>query len=862
MDGLNWQRVEEVFHGALHLNATDRVEFLARECDGDNYLREQVESLIAASENGNGFINQPALSLGMRVLATESVGSLLGRLISHYKIIGLLGNGGMGEVYLAEDCQLEREVALKFLAPGLVDDDEAIEQLITEARAIAKLENPNICIVHGIEQSEGRHFIVMQYVKGDTLATILKSGPLKLSCALEHAEQIVGALSAAHARGIIHRDIKPQNIVVTTDGQAKVLDFGLAKFVQQHPAVEQATGLQTLTAGSGVVVGTVAYMSPEQAKGEALDFHTDMFSFGIVLYQMLTGENPFLRQTSEETLAAIKTTEPPPLTKLPREVRGELGRIVCKCLQKDRAERFETTESLLAALRAQRRVIEPVDPAVLVSRAQRKRKLLQRFAITTVVLLVILLAAGGFIYLKLSTEYSLALLPIENKSADSDLDYLSKGLTHSLLDKFSYLPRLKVKAPTVIAPRTGEQPDIVKLGRELKVDAVLSGEIIKQGDVLLLHLRMLRTADGAPQWEQTFDLNTTDLFTLQNNITRSATSGLGLWLIGRDRSRLTKQQTDNHEALRAYLQGYKYFGKRDRDNILSAIKYFEQARELDPMFARTYAALAESYAIMINVAYGPLSPKQAMDIARYYARQAIEIDPSLSEGHAAMAIIKMRYYWEFPEAEQEFRKAIELKPDFAQAHYGYANLLALRGRFDESIKESEIARDLDPYSPLSKVNCGRALYYARRWDEAETYFRELVAADPDYPQFLHPLGLVLAQQGKFPQAVAVLEKLHDKDPLYAAASLGYVYGKAGRREDALRMIKELERFAKEKPVSPYEKALVYLGMGDKDNVFANLKQAYRDRYPNLINLRTDPIYDVLNGDPRFEDLTRRIGLTP
>jgi len=862
MNSVNWQRIEELFHEALQLEAAARAAFLSRECMGDEGLRKQVDSLIRESEDGNDFIDAPALSLGLKVIANGSAGSLVGQTISHYKIKRLLGEGGMGEVYLADDGRLERQVALKFLAPGLMGDEWAKEQLMREARAVARLENSNICAVHGIEQTDEHSFIVMQYVEGSTLSSLLRSGPLNLDRALNLAEQIVSALSAAHARGLIHRDIKPQNIMVTADEQVKVLDFGLAKFVQQQQEPGRADQSLTQTSQLGLIIGTVAYMSPEQTRGEVLDFRSDIFSFGIVLYEMLAGQNPFLRQSGPATIEAIKTDEPLSLTYFPGRPRDELMRILFKCLEKQPGRRFESTAQLLFTIQVQRQKhFERPDPAALQVRRLRKRQRVRLYSIAAISLFVLLLAGTVFVYSKLHAVQSLALMPITNQSGDARLDYLSEGLTRSLFDKFTYLPRLKVMAPTVLTARTGDQPNVINLGRELKVQAILSGEIVKRGDLARLHLKMLNTQDGSVMWDQEFDLTGADLFSLQNDITSKVTSSLGLWLFGSDRKHLTRRQTDNQDALNAYMQGRYYWSlKRDRENILTALKYFDQAIDLDPAFAKAYAGRSDCYALMPTVAYGPLPTREAMNKARYDARQAIDIDSSLAEAHTSLANIKLRYDWDWLQAEQEFKRAIELNPEYPPAHYGYTTLLALLGRFDESIRQGETARELDPYSPLAEMNYGRALYYAGRYDEAAAWFRSLLDKQPDYPQFLHMMGLVLIQQGEYGRATQLLEKLHAAQPLHAAAALGYLYGKMNRRDAALRMLRELEQFSKARPVPPHEEALVFLGMGNFDDAFELLERAYQERFPNLISLATDPIYHDLRADSRFTDLARRIGL--
>ncbi len=851
-----WNRIEELFHATLQVEAPHRAAHLVRECGGDEVLRREVESLIAASE-GQSFIEKPAVTLAMKVLNAKT-GSLVGQSIGHYKIIRLLGAGGMGEVYLADDLNLERRVALKFLASGFDDDQWAREHLMKEARAVARLENPNICAVHGIEQVADHNFIVMQYVEGQTLASLLHEGPLGIDQALEFAEQIAGALAAAHVRGIIHHDVKPHNIVVTNDGQIKVLDFGLSKFVRPPQEVEAPANPQDQTLQLGVIIGTVAYMSPEQARGRELDCRSDVFSFGIVLYEMLSGKNPFLRETKEETIKAIKKSPAPPLQQAPEE----LATIISSCLEKDLEQRFETAEQIRLALRRLRSKRESKNQWSRYTQAIRNHPHFRLYAIAALAFIAILIGGGIQTYSKITQVHTLAVLPIINKSGDPNKDYLSEGLTRNLFEKFSYLPRLKVKLPTMTTMNQGQEVNPVRAGRALNVEAVLAGEIVKQGEHVRLHVTMTKTADGRQLWDETINIDAADMFALQDRITRGVTSNLGMWLVGSEKQLLTKRQTGDEEALRLYMNGRYFWSlKRDRENIQKAIGFFEKALDRDPAFAKAYTGLADCYAIMSTVGYGTLETKEAMEKAHWAARQALELEES-PEAHTSMGVLKLRYDWEWDVAEEEFKRAIALNPDYPQSHYWYANLLAILGRFDEGIRQSQIARELDPYSPLAEMNYGRALYYARKFDEAESYFRTLLERDSEYPQFLNIMGLVQQQQGNISGAHSTLEKLHSINPLMAAAPLGYAYGKGGKHDAARRLLRDLDEISKSRPVPAQEKAIIHLGMGEMDKAFVQLEKSYIDRFPALAYLTTDPLYADLRPDPRFASLARRVGLAP
>jgi eukaryotic-like serine/threonine-protein kinase len=843
-----WQRVENLFHRTLALSPTERAAYLSRECREDEPLRHEVESLISAFEVENSFIEQPALSLGIRVLYNGQSGSFAGRSVGHYNIIRLLGEGGMGEVYLAEDRVLERQVALKFIATSLIDNEWAREQLVKEARAVAKLENFNICAVYGLEEVDGHHFIVMQYVEGETLSALLRRGPLNAARALEWADQLAGVLAAAHARGIIHRDIKPQNIMVTTDGQLKVLDFGLAKFTRQVLGQEGvAPGPNTSV---GFVAGTAAYMSPEQKRGEELDGRSDIFSFGIALCEMLGWANPSQCETDAATLAAIQATAGTNLNGLSKKLRPALEQIVFGCLHKERDLRYESAEDLRRDIQGFREALAPGRPALW-------RRLGSAHYAFAVVALVLVFVTGASLYRKLSKTYTIAVLHISNSSQDSRHGYLSEGLTRGLADKFSYLRRFKVRVPSR-KPDKDEKVDPLKIARELQVEAVLTGELITLGDALQLHLRLLDTASGSQTWEGTFDVNESDLLILQDEVAKDVTSQLGLWLLGDD---LAKRATNNREAFNDYIVGRDLWSKRDKQNMQQAIRLFERAKELDPTFAKVYAGLADCYALTTGTLYGPNKTKEAMDKAAWNANRAIELDSTLPEAHTSVGLVALNN-WDWQGSERAFRKAIDLNPEYAPARFWYSNLLAAQKRFDEAIRQGELAKSYDPYSRLADMNYGRALYYMGRYDEAAAHFSRLLQQDPEYAQFLHAMGLVLAQQGRYDEAISMLQKVHDKNPLHAAAALGYVYGKAGKKDSALSVLPELDELAKTNVVPPFEKALVYIGLGDVDKAFSQLEACYQERNSGLAYLTTDPMFDSLRSDPRFADLARRLNLTP
>jgi len=844
-----WQRVEELFHETLRLQPGERDEYLSGQCAGDLALQREVESLVTEAELEANFIEDSAMDLALKVMSDAKSGFLAGQVIGHYNILKLLGSGGMGEVYLAEDSTLERLVALKFLSSAF-DDEWAKAQLVREARAVAQLDHPNICGIYGFEQIGEHNFIVMQYIEGDDLSCLLKQGPLGRDQALNSAEQIARALSAAHSRGIIHRDVKPKNALVGSDDQIKILDFGLAKYVQTNTRINTTSHVDQTQAGT--VIGTVAYMSPEQTRGESLTPATDVFSLGILLYEIFAGVNPFLRETKDETIAALGNFDPPELTNLP----NGFAHIIQRCLYKEPTARYSDAGEVLKAIqssRAKRQTIGSLPQRILHS------KYLRYYVVAACLICAVLLGAGGWVYVQASKVHSLVVLPIVNKSTDPEGDNIAEGLNPVLFEKLPYLPRLKVRFPTIPGP-SRQKINPVEVGRALRADQVLSGEIVKLSGVRKLHLVITDTGDGQKTWDETIDLENVDVLTLQDNVTRQVVTGLGLWLIGREKNRIAKRQTDDEEAMKLYMRGLQHWARRrDGENVLQAIKFFEQAKDRDPGFAKPYSGLAESYSMMNTITYGSMTTREAMNRAHWAARQALQLEES-AEAHTSMGVLQLRYDWEWDKAEEEFKKAIALNSDYPNAHYWYANLLAIRRRSDEAIKESLIARDLDPYSPTAEMNYGRALYYARRYDEAEAYFQTLLDRSPDVPQFLNIMGLVQLQKKNVRGAITTLEKLHSINPQMAAAALGYAYGKAGRSADAIRIIDELDEIAKKQPVPPQEKAIIYIGMGDLDKAFQQLEISYSEHFAALAYLTTDPLYEDLQNDSRYADLARRMQL--
>jgi serine/threonine-protein kinase len=851
MNRNDWQRTEELFHAAVGLSAEERARYLAEACPDDAALRTEVESLIAAFENKHEFMERPAFSLGMRMLSEGSeVESLVGRQVGPYKIQAILGRGGMGEVYLAEDDLLNRKVALKFLSNKFTDDAWAKRLLMKEAQAIARLDHPNICAVHGFEEHGGYNFIVMQYIEGETLASLIHKGAFKAEQIPSLAIQIVSALEEAHSHGIVHRDIKPQNIMVAANGQLKVLDFGLAKLVQQKKDAVGMADSESQSSQLGLVLGTVAYMSPEQLRAERLDYRSDIFSFGIVLYEMISGRNPYSRASNAEIISAILTSDPEPSASPPTDIHAGLAAIAQKCLSKDRRQRYQSASELLLEIDN-----PPKEPA---PGSYLRAYLSARKYVAAALLLLLIVAISvvvSYVFFRTPEVQTLAVLPVVNNSGDANTDFLIEGLTEGLTRRLSRLSAIRTKSPTFIPSYESEEEAAQKAGRDFNVDAVLFGRLISQGESLALQVTLVDARD-ASQWQEVYPVKQGELLRLQDELTRGLASRLRPSLSEDERRRLSAHPTEIEDAYRLYFYGRHFWNKRDPENIKKAIVHFEQAIELDPAYAKAYAGLADCYSLLSTVAFGPpLTTSEAMIKTRWAVKKALELDDTLAEAHTSLGVYILRYEWDWIAAEREFKQAINLNQDYAPAHFWFSNLLALKGNLGESLKESEKARDLEPFSPVAGMNHARAFYFSRQFDQAIDYCLKNLESNPNHLSTMNVLGFSYQQKGMLKESIEVFQKMYAANEFYGVAPLGFAYAKAGRRNEALNLIIRIEELSKQSYIPPQERAIIYIGLDDKDKAFMLLQEACKDRFASFPFLLTEPILDTIRSDPRFPGLT-------
>jgi eukaryotic-like serine/threonine-protein kinase len=829
--------------------------------------------------------------------------------LSHYRIVSKIGEGGMGEVYLAQDAKLDRKVALKILPAELAANQDRMRRFVQEAKAAAALNHPNIATIHEIGESDGVNYIAMEFIDGTTLREKIHQEQTDLRKLLRFLQHVAEGLAKAHAAGIIHRDLKPDNIMITRDGHAKILDFGLAKLIEQSPisggdSSEVATAVMPQHSMPGAVMGTVGYMSPEQAQGKTkeIDQRSDIFSFGCILFEAATGKKPFEGESIVKSLHMVIYEAAPSIAKFNPSAPPELQRIVRRCLAKDPDERYQSIKEVAIELKTLRREMDGagVDTTVAPPKSQTTRVSADytgpesfgatistsstppttrassaeyvvtgikqhKLATVAAVAVLIVAAIALFLYLRGRTNtpaiQSIAVLPFENRSGNSDTDYLSDGLADSLIYRLSQLPNLKVSPTSSVMRYKGKETDVAAIAKSLQVDAVMSGRLVQRGDDLSISVQLIDARSNKLIWAEQYDRKMADLLATQREIATSITQKLELKLAGNETKGITKKYTESNEAYQLYLKGRYSFAKRTKPDMQRAIEYFQQAIDLDPSFALAYARLSETYGSM--PAYPYLSPKDAFPKAKAAAQRALEIDPALSEAHTFLAYSLAIYDWNWVEAEREFKRAIELEPNNAAAHFRYGQIyLGSVGRIEEATAEMKRGLDAEPLDINFGVSVAWAYVAAQHLQQALEQARKTYELEPTHPLGRWMLSQAYLANEKYADAIALDEQWLQTDPTnqFALRDVGIAYAKTAQRDKAEDIINRMLTFGKTQYLPTCRIAAIYLALDQKDKAFDELNKAFDARDWELFRLNADWYWNTVRDDPRFKELLKRLNL--
>ncbi|HYL15689.1 MAG TPA: protein kinase [Terriglobales bacterium] len=783
----------------------------------------------------------------------------VGEVIGHYRILERVGEGGMGVVYRAHDERLNRDVALKFLSGNSLNDTSSHKRFRKEALALAKLNHPNVAVLHDFDSKGNIDFLVIEYVHGETLSKKLMSAALSEEEILSLGMQLVDGLASAHEEGVLHGDIKPGNLRLTRDGRLKILDFGLAKLCQP------ASTATTESVGDLQFAGTPAYMAPEQLRGQQASISSDIYSTGAVLYEMCTRRKPFGDAPAFRLVHSILNEMPKPLRELNSAISPQLEQVILKCLDKDPRNRYHSAVELGVDLR-RLSLTSTTTPTGHQPRIIKGRRIVLGTAA-----LLLLAALLGFTYswinrlsgshLRPPTIQSLAVLPLQNLSGNPEQEYFADGITEELITDLAQISALRVISRTSIMTYKGSRKSLPEIASELNVDAVLEGSVERVQDRVRINAQLIQAKTDRHLWAKSYERNVSDVLSLQEEVSRAIATEIQIKLTADELRRLSQPRVVNPDAHESYLLGRYYWSKRTKEGVGKSIHYLAQATAKDPNYALAYAALSDSYHLLPDLAGSPA--KDSFDKARAAALKALELDPSLAEAHAALAKVKEDYDWDWTGAENEYKQAIELNGGLGVIHAWYSNLLAETGRIPEALVQAEKAQQLDPVSSFANANLGSILYFSGQYKEALEQTWKTIDIDPTSARAHRTVGCIYAAQRLYDKAVLEFKRaieLSPGTPEYLG-ELGYVYAKWGHKKEADQILKRLRRSQAHREASSYSLAVVYTGIGDKPTALRLLAKGVEERAAGIVQLRVSPMFDELRPMPAFQDLLRQVALS-